>query len=96
MKPNCADPAAGYRSNLAVLCQGCHLLNDAAEHLRLRAVTVRAKRAMEAYPRGRTCHEATTIQNRAEEPGQVNIRSQSKRSVIDRQDGQGPVSIPDR
>ena len=32
--------------NLAALCQRCHLLHDAPEHRRRRAVTVRARRAM--------------------------------------------------
>ncbi len=39
------DPTNNAADNLAALCQRCHLLNDAPEHQRRRAVTVRARRA---------------------------------------------------
>ncbi len=40
------DPQNDAAGNLAALCQRCHLLNDAPEHRRRRAVTVRARRAL--------------------------------------------------
>ena len=39
------DPTNNAATNLAALCQRCHLLNDAPEHRHRRAVTVRARRA---------------------------------------------------
>ena len=39
------DPQNNAPGNLAALCQRCHLLHDAPEHRRRRAVTVRARRA---------------------------------------------------
>lgn len=39
------DPTNNTAGNLAALCQRCHLLHDAPEHRRRRAVTVLARRA---------------------------------------------------
>lgn len=38
------DPTNKAAANLTALCERCHLLNDAPEHRRRRAVTVRARR----------------------------------------------------
>ncbi len=40
------DPTNNDASNLAALCQRCHILHDKAEHLRRRRLTYLARRAL--------------------------------------------------
>jgi len=40
------DPTNNRPRNLKALCQRCHLIHDRVEHLRRRAVTYRARRAI--------------------------------------------------
>ncbi len=40
------DPMNNEGSNLAALCQRCHILHDKAEHLRRRSLTYLARRAL--------------------------------------------------
>src|SRR5215207_7631398 len=40
------DPTNNHPRNLKALCQRCHMIHDREEHLRRRAVTYRARRAV--------------------------------------------------
>jgi hypothetical protein len=40
------DPTNNHPRNLKALCQRCHMIHDRNEHLRRRAVTYRARRAL--------------------------------------------------
>src|SRR4051812_9785486 len=40
------DPTNNRASNLRALCQRCHMLHNREEHLRRRAITYRARRAL--------------------------------------------------
>ena len=40
------DPTNNHTRNLKALCQRCHLIHDRDEHLRQRAITYRARRAL--------------------------------------------------
>jgi hypothetical protein len=40
------DPTNNHPRNLKALCQRCHMIHDREEHLRRRAVTYRARRAL--------------------------------------------------